>query len=104
LSSPLWLLAVAPILPPLVFFAYATWEPGCVSSDGGAVDVFQLGAGITVALQVAAVIYLAVRTRDRAAIGALLATVVTVVLFVGGWGISTAVADAVTDGPTTTSC
>jgi hypothetical protein len=91
LSSPLWLVALLPILPPLFFFAYASWEPGCVAADGGTVDTFRIGAAVTVVVQIAALVLLARRMRDHPGLGGLLAIVTTVVLFVVGWTITLAI-------------
>ncbi len=104
LSSPLWLVALLPTLPPLAYFAYASWEPGCVAADGGTVNIFRVGTGVTVGLQVAAVVLLARRFRDMPGRGGLLAAVVTVALFVGGWIATSALADVIGQGTDGRSC
>ena len=104
LSSPLWVVALLPVLPPLVYFAYASWEPGCVAADGGTVNIFRIGTGVTVAVQAAAVVLLARRFRDMPGRGGLLAVVVTATLFVVGWIATSAVADVVGQGTDGRSC
>jgi hypothetical protein len=104
LSSPLWLLALVPILPPFAFFAYASWEPGCVSRDGGTVDIFRIGSGLTVVAQVGLCAFLAWKLRDRPGLGGVLALVGTLALFVGGWMVTLALGDAIGEGTEGASC
>ena len=103
LSSPLWIVALLPILPPLVYFAYASWEPGCVAADD-TVDIFRVGTGVTVVLQIGAIVLLARRFRDMPGRGGVLAVLVTAALFVGGWVATSALADIIGQGTDGRSC
>ena len=96
LASPLWLLALLPILPPLFLFAYASWEPGCVNSDAAA-DGFRIGTGATVAAQLVGLVLLARWMRDRPGRGGLLAILLTIGVGFVGLALSFGIADAAVD-------